>query len=61
MTAETSGLLADILNLEHQTQDFAGDISWLDDPTIQLQNMFDPSDAFGPTFLMDTMPNFQNG
>lgn len=61
MTAQTSGLLEDLLNLEHQTQDILGDISWLDDPTIQLQNMFDPSDAFGPTYFMENLPTFQKG
>ena len=61
MTAQTSGLLADMLNLEHQTENFLGDISWLDDPTVQLHNMFDPSDPFGPTFFMETSSTFQNG
>ena len=58
MTAQTSPLLSEILVLEHQTEDFLGDISWLDDPTAQLQNMFDPSDAFPMHSFMGTMSAF---
>ncbi len=55
MTTQTSAL-ASILLEEHQAE-FLGDISWLDDPTVQLQNMFDLSDAF-PTTFMETLATF---
>ncbi len=60
MTAQTSPLLSEVLVLEHQAEDFLGDISWLDAPTVQLQNMFDPSDAFLMPSFMGTMPALWN-
>ena len=55
MTAETS-TLARILLAEHHTEflaGFSGEFPWLDDPTLQLQNMFDLADEL-PAPTMDT-------
>lgn len=55
MTAQTSAL-AGILLAEHQTDflsEFPGEFPWFDDPTVQLQNMFEPAEAF-LTPSMDT-------
>ena len=58
MTVQTSSLLAEILAAEQQTENFLGDISWLDDPTVQLQNMFDPSDVFPNNSFMENLLSF---
>jgi len=49
VTAQTSKL-AGILLAEHQAE-LWGDTSWLSDPTVQLQNLFDPSDLFPDSYI----------
>lgn len=49
VTTQTSGV-AGILLAEHQTE-LSESLSWLEDPTLDLQHFFDPSDIFPDQYL----------
>jgi len=49
VTTQTSKLAGTLL-AEHQAE-LWGDTSWLSDPTVQLQNLFDPSNLFPDSYI----------
>jgi uncharacterized membrane protein YhaH (DUF805 family) len=53
ITAQTSGL-AEIFLLEYESELLEG-LSWLEDPTVQLQTLFDPCDTFPGDYVDDLL------